>query len=143
MNGVREHWIEVKGYSDYEVSNFGRVRNKKTGKILSQSLNRKGGYNRVSLNGEHKYVHRVVADSFYEGDHSKMDVNHIDGNKNNNDLRNLEWCTRKENIRHAFDTGLKFPSTIKVVRCKFCKHRYDYDICEGKPDGFYCSYGER
>lgn len=88
-------------------------------------------------------MHRIVAKTFYDADTTRMDVNHIDGDKSNNSLGNLEWCTRKENIRHAFINGLKYPSVVKVVRCKFCKCRYEYDICQGKSDDFYCSYGER
>ena len=138
-----ERWIDVKDNPAYEVSNLGNVRKKSNGQLLRTSLNRKGGYERVAMNGTHKYVHRLVADSFYDGDHSNMDVNHIDGNKLNNNVSNLEWCTRQENIKHAFINGLKYPGAVKVVRCKFCKHRYEFDICSGKDDGFFCSYGER
>lgn len=138
-----ERWIDVKDNPAYEVSNLGNVRKKSTGQLLRTSLNRKGGYERVAMNGTHKYVHRLVADSFYDGDHSNMDVNHIDGDKHNNKLSNLEWCTRQENIKHAFINGLKYPGTVTVVRCKFCKHRYEFDICSGKDDSFFCSYGER
>ena len=95
------------------------------------------------MSGNTKYVHRVVADTFFDGDHSKMDVNHIDGNKLNNHISNLEWCSRKDNIDHAFINGLKYPTVVKVVRCKFCKHRGEEEICEGKPDDFFCSFGER
>lgn len=138
-----EYWVDIKENPDYEVSNLGNVRNKRTGRILKQMLSRENGYYRVNICGGHRYVHRLVADSFFDGDHSDMDVNHIDGDKYNNTLSNLEWCTRTENLRHAFRTGLKFPSVVKVVRCKFCKHRYDYDIYEDKSDGFFCAYGER
>lgn len=138
-----ERWKEVRNHPGYEVSNIGEVRNKKTGKILRQSLNSPNGYMRVGIDRKHYYVHRLVADSFYDGDHLKMDVNHIDGNKLNNELPNLEWVTRKENIKHAFIHGLKFPMVVKVVRCKFCKHRDKFEICEGRPDEFYCANGER
>lgn len=137
-----EHWLTTKYDPDFEVSNEGRVRNKHTGKILHFSLNEEGGYHRVSMNGKRYYVHRVVADTFFDGDHDGLDVNHIDGNKLNNRLPNLEWCTRKQNIQHAFENGLHYKSTVVVTRCKFCKYRYEFDICEGKDDDFYCSYGE-
>ena len=141
---MREFWLDVKEDPRYEVSNLGNVRNKKTGRYLTPNANREDGYYRVTINGKHKYVHRLVADAFFDGDkHQKLDVNHIDGNKRNNTLPNLEYCTRKENIRHAFDTGLKYPSAVKVVRCAFCRNRHKHDICDGKPDGFYCAYGER
>lgn len=127
----------------YEVSNLGRVRDTKTGRILKESRNRDGGYLRVYVNGRKEYTHRLVADAFFSGDHSKMDVNHIDGNKDNNTLTNLEWCSRKENINHAFANGLRYPVLKNVVRCAFCRNRGDFDICDGKDDSFYCGYGER
>lgn len=138
-----EFWKEVRDHPNYEVSNLGNVRNKKTGRMLRANPNRPDGYHRVGIDGKHQYVHRLVADTFYDGDHSHLDVNHIDGNKSNNALPNLEWCTRKENIQHAFINGLKYPSRISVVRCKFCKHRYEYDFCTDRPDSFFCANGER
>lgn len=140
---MKEIWAKVKEDPRYEVSNLGRVRNSETGRVLKQMLNQEHGYLRVNICGGHRYVHRLVADAFYDGEHKNMDVNHIDGNKANNALSNLEYCTRKDNIRHAFINGLKYPTVVRVVRCKFCKHRYEYDFCEGKPDDFYCSNGER
>lgn len=138
-----EFWRDVRNYPGYEVSNLGHVRNKRTRRVLKTSLNRRDGYCRVGIGGKHQYVHRLVADTFFDGDHEGLDVNHIDGNKRNNALPNLEWCTRQENIRHAFDKGLKYGPIRNVVRCKQCRHRYAYDICEGRDDSFYCADGER
>lgn len=104
-----EKWITIREHPNYEVSNRGNVRNKRNGYILKPQLNRKDGYHRVSLNGKRYYVHRLVADAFFDGEHQEMDVNHIDGNKLNNDLTNLEWYTRKENIKHVYINGLKYP----------------------------------
>lgn len=138
-----ERWLALKNNPNYEVSNMGNVRNCKTGRYLKPQLNQEGGYYRVSISGKHYYVHRLVADTFFDGDHEKIDVNHIDGNKYNNTLSNLEWVTRKENIRHAYINGLKYPMIVKVVRCKFCIHRKDSNFCASQPDDFYCSNGER
>lgn len=140
---MREIWLDIRDHPNYEVSNVGRVRNKKTNRLLKPVINREGGYYRVSLNGIRYYIHRLVADAFFDGDHRDMDVNHIDGDRLNNNLSNLEWCTRKENIQHAFINGLRYPSVVRVVRCKFCIHRYESDFCASRPDDFYCSEGER
>lgn len=138
-----EVWLTVKNHPNYEVSNQGHVRNKRNGKVLKPQLNKKEGYYRVNLNNKHYYIHRLVADTFFEGDHQKIDVNHIDGNRLNNNISNLEWCTRKENIRHAYINGLKYPTVVRIVRCKFCIHRNDSDFCASRPDDFFCADGER
>ena len=117
-----EKWIPAKQFSKYEVSNNGSVKNSKTGRILRTFPNARG-YMQVCLRDDDRRqhtvsVHRLIADSFYDGNHSDLDVNHIDGDKQNNRIGNLEFCTRKENINHAFKTGLKEPSRqtkIKVV----------------------------
>lgn len=114
-----EYWIPMKEIPDYEVSNEGRVRNAKTKRILKTNHNQKG-YEQICLRKNKepvtRSVHRVVADSFFAGDHDGYDVNHIDGNKTNNHISNLEFCTRKENVIHAFKTGLKRPSRQVKIR---------------------------
>lgn len=89
------------------VSNLGRVfsKEKESGKnIFSHYLKQtymNNGYMTVSYNNKHLYVHKLVAESFFlTGDHKEY-VNHIDGNKLNNKLKNLEFCTHLENINHA------------------------------------------
>ena len=136
-------WININDHPNYEVSNDGQVRNKRTGHILKPLLNRENGYARVSLNGQRCYIHRLVAQAFYDNSRTDMDVNHIDGNKLNNNIANLEWSTRKENVKHAYINGLKYSSFTNVVRCKFCKQRNETDFCSSQPDYFYCYDGER
>lgn len=102
---VKEYWVGIKNHPNHEASNLGNIRNKKTGRILKQQTNCHG-YKCLTIDGQNERVHRIVADSFFDGDHKGLDVNHIDGVKGNNFIGNLEWCTRSENIRHAFENGL-------------------------------------
>jgi hypothetical protein len=101
-----------KDYSDWiEVSSLGRVRNPKTGTIRKQNLNKCGYYfvsfSMGSCNKKKTFrVHKGLAEVFIPNPGNKPQVNHIDGNKLNNNLNNLEWVTCQENVRHAYDTGL-------------------------------------
>jgi len=96
-----EVWLPIENYDNYEVSNFGKVRNKKTGRILK--ANRSGGYCSVGLSGINSKtcsVHQLVAKAFISNPEKKCHVNHKDKNGLNNNLSNLEWCTPKENNIH-------------------------------------------
>lgn len=101
---------EIPAYPNYEVSTLGIIRNKSTGNNMKWVDNGKG-YKMVKLYNSHKpkgrlcLVHRLVMSTYNPLD-SMMDVNHIDGNKANNDLNNLEWVTKSENTIHAHKTGL-------------------------------------
>ena len=113
---MREIWKDVKGYEGlYQVSNLGRVRSLDRtvnsgiknnsnvlfkGRILKQ-YQKRNGYLQVTftVNSKRKYVgvHRLVAETFIPNPDNKSQVNHIDENKTNNNVYNLEWCTPKEN----------------------------------------------
>ncbi len=119
---ANERWLPCIGYEDYyEVSNHGRVRSidrvfKKKGlcsvkgKILTQRLNKKGYpavffyINTVRIE---RNPHRLVALAFVPNPENKPQVNHIDGNKLNNNDWNLEWNTNSENQLHAYRLGLQ------------------------------------
>lgn len=58
-------------------------------------------------------IHRLIAQTFIPNSENKLEVNHIDGNKQNNNIENLEWCTKSENHKHAFKIGLCKPNNIK------------------------------
>lgn len=114
-----EIWKDIDGFPNYQVSDLGRVRNKKTGRILKPGC-AGGGYLYVVLSKDgvqcNRHIHRLVAESFLDWPSEKRDVNHIDGNKQNNYLHNLEWCTRRENINHAYANGLnKRARPVRIV----------------------------
>ena len=121
----KETWKPITGYEGlYEVSSHGRVKSvmrilkRKNGKLMSVKerilkygyTDKKKKYYTVALAFMKSLktfkVHRLVAKHFCEGYKPELHVNHIDGNKLNNHYTNLEWCTHKENAKHAFDTGL-------------------------------------
>lgn len=114
---VKEHWVDIKNHPNHEVSNFGNIRNKKTGRILKQQTNSKG-YKHLTIDGKGERVNRIVADSFFDGDHNGLDVDHLDGNKSNNFIGNLDFCTRSENIRRAFAKGLSKSNLNDQLRRK-------------------------
>jgi hypothetical protein len=115
-----EQWRTLdfeEGYSNYMVSDLGRVKNSRTGTILKADISNVG-YHRVNLYNsitkkQKKFaIHRLVALYFVEGDKT-LDVNHLDGDKSNNKASNLEWCTKGENNSHAFRTGLRSQNGTK------------------------------
>ena len=114
---MNEIWKDIKGYEGkYQVSSLGNVKSlldKQLNKreiILKPSLNHKG-YLRVYLSKDSKKstktIHRLVAETFIPNLESKKTVNHIDGNKINNRVDNLEWLSNTENQKHAWELGLK------------------------------------
>ena len=110
-----ETWKIIEKYPNYMISNLGNIKSlnyKRTGKeqLLKQNINGRGYcYVNISINNKYKniLIHREVAKSFIPTNNEKLDINHKDGNKQNNRVDNLEWCTRSQNIQHAFDNGLK------------------------------------
>lgn len=110
-------WKEIDGFENYEVSTEGTVRNKKYNRLLTPSPGA-GGYLRVNLRKDKKsyqhYVHRLVASAFLEGE---GEVNHLDGDRTNNKVDNLEWTTHQENVNHAFEVLQRAPSrgAVKVL----------------------------
>lgn len=139
MDILREHYLPIPGFENYEVSNLGNVRNRITGRILTQTLNKEGGYYRVKLNdGKHHYVHRLIAMTFFDEDITGKDVNHIDGDHWNNHLSNLEIVSRKKNIQHNYKIGIK---AVRVVTCEFCRYRHTCKIQRGRSKDFFCADG--
>jgi hypothetical protein len=100
-----DKWINIPDFPNYEASNNGGIRNKTTRKLLNPWDDGRG-YLQVDVNGQTIRVHKLIASAFYDCTVNGLVVNHIDGNKKNNFIGNLEWCTQADNMRHAHRTGL-------------------------------------
>ena len=149
---MKEIWKDIRGYEGlYQVSNLGRVRsldryvnsaiknnNKviKKGKILRSNSNW-NNYLQVHLSkyGKSKMItiHRLVAQTFIPNPKNLPQINHKDGNKLNNCIDNLEWCTAKENVNHSWKLGLSKPyqrSKGKLTNYSksLCKKVEQYDL---------------
>lgn len=123
-----EHWRNIPGYEGiYLISDLGNVKRLPIilhgrfykEKLLTICHNTGTGYDFVCLrkndSDKNFSVHRLVAQVFIPNPNNYSDVNHIDGNKQNNSVENLEWCTRSQNLKHALNIGL-----IKN-QCKICR----------------------
>jgi len=111
-----EKWKDIEGYEGrYQISNLGKAKSLnygRTGKAqVLKTLIDSGGYSYVVLFKKAKRktnrISRLVAQAFIDNPENKLFVNHLDGNKHNNCVKNLEWCTQSENEKHAHKIGLK------------------------------------
>lgn len=122
----KELWLPIKGFEGrLEVSNMGRVRSvervvafgssrRKVHQTIYKLFDDKDGYKMAGISGKAIKVHRAVAEAFIPNPENKPQVNHIDGDKSNNRVDNLEWATQEENMRHASRNGLaKHVAVIK------------------------------
>ena len=105
---IEEVWKDIPNYEGiYQASSRGQIRSRdrkvwnylKKGRILKPYIST-SGYYCLSLSGKKHYVHRVIATTFLGKMPNKIEVNHIDSNRLNNRIENLEWVTRTENVRH-------------------------------------------
>lgn len=150
-----ENFKTIQSFPDYEVSNMGRVRTKarliryvhavtknehfrnSENKFLKIQFNNRTGYKFVQLYLNKKMhnvtIHRLVAETFIENTENLSTVNHKDGNKHNNTVDNLEWCSNEYNHKHATETGLKSKGS-QIGTSKLnenCVHAIKYFLKQG------------
>ena len=120
-------WRDIKGYEGiYQISNYGKVLrlmsydsrgHLRNSKILKQNAN-KYGYLQLGLHKEgveKKYlVHRLVAENFLENPYNYPEINHIDENKQNNSVSNLEWCSRAYNVNYGNTQKRRVSARLKI-----------------------------
>ncbi len=122
-----ENWKKIEDYPMYSVSDKGRVWNDRDDREVVGCLDCSNGYLVVNLYnefGHHKIaVHRLVASAFIPNPENKRTVNHIDCNKTNNDISNLEWATDVEQMQHGYANGL-FENAREAARMTGLRNAY-------------------
>ena len=118
---MNEIWAPVPQFENcYFVSTTGKIYSTYSHKLLRPEIQENYCYVKLRHKGckpKKLAVHRIVAFAFLDNPLNKEEVNHIDGNKSNNNISNLEWATRKENVNHAISHGLR-PAGVVCVRKK-------------------------
>lgn len=148
-----EKWKDIKGYEGlYIISDKGRI-----AKLLNPKINKDGYHEQGLIKNKikkGKRIHRLVAEAFIDNPDNLPEVNHIDENKSNNNVDNLEWCTHKYNVNHGtriermkmtqrnrkdcskpvmcIETGVIYPSINEANRKTGADRNTIADVCKGK-----------
>jgi len=104
-----ETFKDIDGYEQlYQISNTGKIKSKRSGKVLKNIMTKDGYYRICLCNGGQKMflVHRLIAIHFIDNPENKPCINHINGIKSDNSIGNLEWVTHSENLIHAYNICL-------------------------------------
>lgn len=108
-----DRFVRVHSEPGYLIDKRGNLYNIKRKMFIKQTM--KNGYLRYGKASGERLVHRMIAKQFIPNPNNFKTVNHIDGNKLNNDISNLEWLTNEDNIKHSWETGLKKPCFLKAI----------------------------
>ncbi len=131
---MKEEWQDIIS-SNYAVSSTGRVRNNKTNKILKPFLIGKKGNQYLAVDicpKKSVRIHKLVA-RYFIGD-SELQINHKNGNKPDNSIDNLEYCTAKENVNHAWKLGLSSPKRGNNNGVSKISEEFAYKIKYSSPE---------
>ena len=143
---IQTKWKDIVGYeNEYQINQFGEIRTLKDSPklkkydVLKPQTSKRNGYVYQMLykNGKEKLfrVHRLVAMAFLPNPNNLPQVNHKDGNKQNNSVDNLEWCEQSDNMKHAYKNGLQIPSENQrksIINTNKLKQKKVCQIKDGK-----------
>lgn len=124
---MEEIWKDVVGHEGlYKVSNLGNIFSIQSSRLMKKNINNKG-YERVTIKGKQMSVHRIVCMAFISNYENKCVVNHKNGIKNDNNIKNLEWATCRENSIHYHSSN-----AIKEIKLKTCIRYEKWITINGK-----------
>ena len=141
---MKEEWKDIPGHEGYQISNLGRVYNNNRKHFLTGHI--KNGYISYHIQKEEYLAHRLVANAFIPNPDNLATVDHINGNKTDNDYRNLQWLSNEDNVKKAnsypvrcIETDTIYPSISEAARI-FGKAKTNLSACLRGKQKTWCGY---